>query len=64
MCFFPPYTDALTPRRSQSTPDRAPDHLADGIPKALRDDLIAPLGPTAMRARVSDLARYATNASP
>jgi D-lactate dehydrogenase len=64
MCFFAPNTDALTPLRSHATPDRAPDHLADGTPIALRDDLIALLGPTAVRSRVTDLVRYATDASP
>src|SRR5580692_6591413 len=64
MCFFSPNTDALTPLRSQATPDRAPDHLADGTPAALRDDLISLLGPTAVRSRVTDLVKYATDASP
>jgi D-lactate dehydrogenase len=64
MCFFSPNTDALTPLRSQATPDRAPDHLADGTPAALRDDLIALLGSTAVRSRVTDLVKYATDASP
>src|SRR5580698_8930798 len=64
MCFFSPNTDALTPLRSHATPDRAPDHLADGTPAALRDDLISLLGPTAVRARVTDLVKYATDASP
>jgi D-lactate dehydrogenase len=64
MCFFSPNTDALTPLRSHATPDRAPEHLADGTPAALRDDLIAILGPTAVRARVTDLVKYATDASP
>src|SRR6201996_2051092 len=64
MCFFSPNTDALTPLRSQATPDRTPDHLADGTPAALRDDLIALLGPTAVRSRVTDLVKYATDASP
>jgi D-lactate dehydrogenase len=64
MCFFSPNTDALTPLRSHATPDRAPEHLADGTPPALRDDLIALLGPTAVRARVTDLVKYATDASP
>jgi D-lactate dehydrogenase len=64
MCFFSPNTDALTPLRSHGTPDRAPDHLADGTPAALREDLIALLGPTAVRARVTDLVKYATDASP
>ena len=64
MCFFSPNTDALTPLRSHETPDRAPDHLADGTPAALREDLIALLGPTAVRSRVTDLVKYATDASP
>jgi D-lactate dehydrogenase len=64
MCFLSPNTDALTPLRSHDTPDRAPDHLADGTPTALREDLIALLGPTAVRARVTDLVKYATDASP
>lgn len=63
MCFFSPHTDALTPLRSQATPDRAPDHLADGTPAALRDDLISLLGPTAVRSRVTDLVKYTTDAS-
>jgi hypothetical protein len=46
MCFFSPNTDALTPLRSHATPDRAPDHLSDGTPAALRDDLIDLLGTT------------------
>ena len=64
MCFFSPNTDALTPLRSYATPDRAPDHLADGTPAVLRDDLISILGPTAVRSRVTDLVKYATDASP
>jgi D-lactate dehydrogenase len=64
MCFFSPNTDALTPLRSHATPDRAPDHLVDGTPAALRDYLISLLGSTAVRSRVSDLVKYATDASP
>lgn len=64
MCFFSPNTNALTPLRSNATPDRAPDHLANGTPSALRDDLIALLGATPVRARVTDLVKYATDASP
>jgi D-lactate dehydrogenase len=60
MCFFSPNTDALTPLRSHATPD----HLADGTPAVLRDDLISILGPTAVRSRVTDLVKYATDASP
>jgi D-lactate dehydrogenase len=64
MCLFSPNTDALTPFRSHATPDRAPDHLAEGTPAALRDDLIGLLGHTAVRSRVTDLVKYATDASP
>ena len=64
MCFFSPNTDAFIPLRSHATTDRAPDHLADSTPAALRDDLTALLGPTAVRARVRDLVKYATDASP
>jgi D-lactate dehydrogenase len=64
MCLFSPNTDALTPLRSHATSDRAPEHLTDGTPAALRGDLIALLGPTAVRARLTDLVKYATDASP
>lgn len=64
MCLFSPNIDALIPLRSSATPDRAPEHLAGGTPVALRDDLIALLGPTAVRPRVTDLVKYATDASP
>jgi D-lactate dehydrogenase len=60
---FSPNTDALTPLRSRATPDRAPDHLADGTPPSLRDNLIALLRATEVRARVTDLVKYATDAS-
>jgi D-lactate dehydrogenase len=63
MCFVSPNTDALKPLRSYATPDRASDHLADGTPAALRDDLIALLGPIAARTRVTDLVKYAADAS-
>jgi D-lactate dehydrogenase len=59
-----PNTLALLPARSQASPDRAPDHLAGGTPAALRDDLIALVGSKAVLARVTDLVRYATDASP
>jgi D-lactate dehydrogenase len=64
MCLFSPNTDALIPLRSHAAPDRAPEHLSGGTPPALRDDLIALLGPTAVRSRVTDLVKYATDASP
>src|ERR1700677_2151839 len=64
MCLFSPNTDALIPLRSRATPDRAPDRLAGGTPAALRDDLISLLGSAAVLSRVTDLVKYATDASP
>jgi D-lactate dehydrogenase len=45
-------------------PDRAHDHLADRTPAALRDDSISLLRLTSVRSRVTDLVKYATDASP
>ncbi|MFI8965836.1 FAD-binding and (Fe-S)-binding domain-containing protein [Streptomyces sp. NPDC053493] len=53
---------AGTPRRA--APDRVPDLLARGTPKHLRDELIALLGPDKVLWRISDLVRYASDASP
>jgi D-lactate dehydrogenase len=64
MCLFSPNTDALIPQRSHEASDRAPEHLSGGTPPALRDDLITLLGPTTVRSRVTDLVKYATDASP
>jgi D-lactate dehydrogenase len=64
MCFFSPNTDALIPLRSHATPDRVPDHLADGTSADIRDELIALLGPTTVRTRVTDWVKYATDAGP
>ena len=64
MCSCSPNTNSLRALRSHATPDRAPDHLADGTPAALREDLIALLGPTSIGARVTDLVKYAMDASP
>jgi D-lactate dehydrogenase len=50
---------AATPER-----DRAPDSLAAGTPRKLRDDLRNLLGADRVLARPIDLIRYATDASP
>ncbi len=50
---------AATPRR-----DCAPDSLAAGTPRKLRDDLCDLLGADRVLARPIDLIRYATDASP
>lgn len=44
--------------------DRAPDSLATGTPKLLRDDLVALLGVGQVLTRPIDLIRFATDASP
>ena len=44
--------------------DRAPDGLAAGTPRKLRNDLIALLGAERVLSRPTDLIRFATDASP
>src|SRR6516162_3935295 len=44
--------------------DRAPDALAEGTPRGLRNDLVALLGPDCVLSRPIDLIRFATDASP
>ncbi|MGB6311183.1 MAG: FAD-binding oxidoreductase, partial [Pseudolabrys sp.] len=51
-----------SPRTPQR--DRAPDALAEGTPRGLRDDLVALLGPDRVLSRPIDLIRFATDASP
>ncbi|MEU7018500.1 FAD-binding and (Fe-S)-binding domain-containing protein [Streptomyces sp. NPDC046385] len=53
---------AGTPRRA--APDRVPDLQARGTPKHLREELTAVLGPGKVLSTVSDLVRYASDASP
>ncbi|MER8045483.1 FAD-binding and (Fe-S)-binding domain-containing protein [Streptomyces sp. NPDC094032] len=53
---------AGTPRRA--APDRVPDLQARGTPKHLRDELTAVLGPGKVLSTISDLVRYASDASP
>ena len=45
-------------------PDRLPDALAAGTPAAMRADLARLVGADAVLGRVSDLVRYASDASP
>ncbi|MEV7277850.1 FAD-binding and (Fe-S)-binding domain-containing protein [Streptomyces sp. NPDC093111] len=51
-----------TPRRA--APDRVPDLQARGTPKHLREELTAVLGPGKVLSKISDLVRYASDASP
>ncbi len=54
----------LAPRGAEAAADRAPDELAGGTPAALRDELEALLGADRVLGRVSDIVRYASDASP
>jgi D-lactate dehydrogenase len=55
---------ALVPRTAEPAADRAPDELADGAPQPLRRELEALLGADRVLGRVSDIVRYASDASP
>ncbi|HWB70210.1 MAG TPA: FAD-binding and (Fe-S)-binding domain-containing protein, partial [Solirubrobacterales bacterium] len=52
------------PPTGEPAVDRAPDELAAGTPQPLRRELEELLGPDRVLARVSDLVRYASDASP
>ncbi|HEY9367817.1 FAD-binding and (Fe-S)-binding domain-containing protein [Streptomyces sp.] len=66
MPLLEPNPHALRPgsRRRTPAPDRVPDHHARGTPRPLRDELTAVLGPGKVLSKVSDLVRYASDASP
>ena len=54
----------LAPRTAEPAADRAPDELAGGAPQPLRRELEALLGADRVLGRVSDIVRYASDASP
>ncbi|MCK7625720.1 FAD-binding oxidoreductase [Streptomyces sp. RS10V-4] len=64
MPLLEPTPEALRPRATAPAPDRVPAHLAAGTPEPLRGDLLALLGPDKVLHTVSDLVRYASDASP
>ncbi|MGG2460250.1 FAD-binding and (Fe-S)-binding domain-containing protein [Streptomyces sp. RGM 3693] len=64
MPLLEPTPEALRPRTTHPAPDRVPERLAAGTPEPLRGDLIALLGADKVRHTVSDLVRYASDASP
>ena len=59
-----PCTARIAPPHHSPTHDRAPDELANGSPAWLLDDLRTILGNDQVHGRISDLIRYATDASP
>jgi hypothetical protein len=59
-----PDIQAITPSGHQPRRDRAPDSLAMGTSKLLREDLVALLGAAQVLTRPIDLVRFATDASP
>ncbi|MFH8987740.1 FAD-binding and (Fe-S)-binding domain-containing protein [Streptomyces sp. NPDC017940] len=66
MPLLEPDPDALRPATDGRDPscDRVPDGRAGGTPGPLRDELTAILGPGKVLSKVSDLVRYASDASP
>ncbi|WP_042800531.1 FAD-binding and (Fe-S)-binding domain-containing protein [Streptomyces sp. C] len=65
MPLLEPKPGALRPRGTGApAPDRVPEHLAGGTPPALRAELSELLGAEKVLWKVSDLVRYATDASP
>ncbi|QGV81862.1 FAD-binding and (Fe-S)-binding domain-containing protein [Streptomyces ficellus] len=65
MPLMEPKPDALRPGTHHGpSPDRVPDLLAHGSPGRLRDELTALVGPGKVLSQVSDLVRYASDASP
>jgi D-lactate dehydrogenase len=59
-----PDTSRLTPDEHVPTHDHAPEELALGTPEWMRRDLVAILGEKQVHSRLTDLIRYATDASP
>ncbi|MFE5741679.1 FAD-binding and (Fe-S)-binding domain-containing protein [Streptomyces celluloflavus] len=55
---------AATAHPAGPSPDRVPDGQASGTPEPLLGDLVALLGPEKVLHTISDLVRYASDASP
>ncbi|RSS78356.1 FAD-binding and (Fe-S)-binding domain-containing protein [Streptomyces sp. WAC06614] len=65
MPLLEPKRSALRPHSVRGpAPDRVPDRLAGGTPALLRSGLTELLGPEKVLWKVSDLVRYASDASP
>lgn len=65
MPLLEPKPGALRPRGVRApAPDRLPGHRSGGTPEPLRTELTELLGPEKVLWKVSDLVRYASDASP
>ncbi len=64
MPLLAPDVSRIAPSGAAPAPDRVPDELAAGTPEPLRSELVSLLGPDRVLSRVSDLVRYASDASP
>ncbi|MET9433178.1 FAD-binding and (Fe-S)-binding domain-containing protein [Streptomyces sp. NPDC006551] len=65
MPLLEPKPQALRPgTKRKPAPDRVPDLQARGTPRHLREELAALVGPEKVLSTISDLVRYASDASP
>ncbi|MFF9012063.1 FAD-binding and (Fe-S)-binding domain-containing protein [Streptomyces sp. NPDC014870] len=65
MPLLEPNPQALRPGTARrAAPDRVPDLQSRGTPRRLREELVALLGPEKVLSKISDLVRYASDASP
>jgi D-lactate dehydrogenase len=64
MALLEPDVTRIAPEAPAPAADRVPDSLATGTPEPLRSDLVRLLGADRVLGRVSDLVRYASDASP
>ncbi|MFI9115480.1 FAD-binding and (Fe-S)-binding domain-containing protein [Streptomyces venezuelae] len=65
MPLFEPNPQALRPGTKRTpAPDRVPELQARGTPRRLREELTELLGPGKVLSAISDLVRYASDASP
>ncbi|MFH8475803.1 FAD-binding and (Fe-S)-binding domain-containing protein [Streptomyces sp. NPDC018000] len=65
MPLLEPKPEALRPGAVRTpSPDRVPDRQAPGTPEPLRGELIGLLGPEKVLWKISDLVKYASDASP
>lgn len=64
MALFDRDPAVLTPRRAEPQPDRVPDERSSGAERGLCSDLEQLVGEHNVFGKVSDLVRYATDASP